>query len=57
MGLEEQKLRAWVRRAASGEASRRDIIRSMLGLGLSGPLIAEVLATYAPAAAQGTRVA
>ena len=57
MGLEEHELPAWVRRVASGEASRRDFIRTMLGLGLSGPLIAEVLATSASAAAQGTRVA
>jgi peptide/nickel transport system substrate-binding protein len=57
MGLEEQELRTWVQRVASGEASRRDFIHTMLGLGLSGSLIAEMLATYAPAAAQGTRVA
>jgi peptide/nickel transport system substrate-binding protein len=54
MGHEAEELRAWVRRVASGEASRRDFIRTVLGLGLSGPLIAEMLATYAPAAAQGT---
>jgi peptide/nickel transport system substrate-binding protein len=57
MGLEEQVLRAWVRRVASGEAIRREFIRTMLGLGLAGPLLAESLATCAPAAAQGTRVA
>jgi peptide/nickel transport system substrate-binding protein len=57
MGLEEHELREWVRRVATGEASRRDFIHTMLGLGLSGPLIAEMLATYAPAAAQGTREA
>jgi peptide/nickel transport system substrate-binding protein len=54
MGLEEQELRAWVRRVANGEASRRHFLHTMLGLGLSGPLIAEMLSTYAPAAAQGT---
>jgi peptide/nickel transport system substrate-binding protein len=54
MGLEEHELRAWVQRVASGRASRRQFIRTMLGLGLSGPLIAEMLATYAPAAARGT---
>ena len=54
MGLEEHELRACLRRVAQGEASRRDFIRTMLGLGLSGPLIAEMLATSAPAAAQGT---
>jgi len=54
MGLEEHELREWVRRVAHGEASRRDFIRTMLGLGLSGPLIADLLATAAPAAAQDT---
>ena len=54
MGLEEHELRAWVQRVASGRASRRQFIRTMLELGLSGPLIAEMLATYAPAAAQST---
>jgi len=57
MGLEEHELRTWVRRVAYGEASRRDFIRSMLGLGLAGPLIAEMLATHMSAMAQGTRVA
>ncbi len=54
MALEEQELRAWVRRVAEGKANRREFIRTMLGLGLSAPLVAEMLATYAPAAAQGT---
>jgi len=54
MGLEEEELREWMGRVASGEASRRHFIRTMLGLGLGGPLIAEMLATYAPAAAQST---
>jgi peptide/nickel transport system substrate-binding protein len=54
---EEQDLRAWVRRVVNGEASRRQFIRTLLGLGLSGPCIANMLGSYAPAAAQGTRVA
>jgi peptide/nickel transport system substrate-binding protein len=54
MGLEEKELREWVRRVAHGEASRRQFIRTMLGLGLAGPMIADMLATVAPAAAQGT---
>jgi peptide/nickel transport system substrate-binding protein len=57
MGLEEHELQEWVQRVASGEASRRDFIRTMLGLGLSGPLIAEMLATHPSARAQGTPVA
>ena len=54
MGFDDHELHAWLRRVASGEASRRDFIRSMLGLGLSGPLIAEMLAAHTPAVAQGT---
>src|SRR5712691_10117273 len=45
MGLEEQELRERVQRVAHGEASRRQFIRTMLGLGLSGPLLADLLAT------------
>jgi peptide/nickel transport system substrate-binding protein len=54
MGLEEHELRAWVRRVPNGQASRRQFMRTMLGLGLSGPMIADLLASSAPAAAQGT---
>ncbi len=57
MALDEQVLRTWVRRAAIGEADRREFMRTMLGLGLSGPLIAEMLAMHTSAMAQGTRVA
>jgi peptide/nickel transport system substrate-binding protein len=53
MALEERVLRTWVRRVATGEANRREFIRAMLGLGLSGPLIAEMLATRTSALAQG----
>jgi peptide/nickel transport system substrate-binding protein len=54
MGLEEHELREWVRRVTEGEASRRHFLRTMLGLGLSGPLLADLLATAAPVAAQDT---
>src|SRR5437870_5331027 len=47
MGLEEHELREWVRRVAHGEASRRHFLRTMLGLGLSGSLIADLLAPAA----------
>ncbi|HSF31550.1 MAG TPA: peptide ABC transporter substrate-binding protein [Candidatus Tectomicrobia bacterium] len=57
MALEGHVLRTWLRLVASGEASRRDFIRTMLGLGLSGPLIVEMLTRYAPARAQETKVA
>ena len=55
MGLEEHELRTWVRQVATEQASRRDFIRAMLGLGLAGPLIAEMLATHPSASAQETR--
>jgi len=54
MGLEEQELRAWGQRVAHGAASRRQFMRTMLGLGLAGPVIADLLATSAPAVAQDT---
>src|SRR5262245_16344321 len=54
MGLEEHELRAWVQQIARGEASRRQFVRTMLGLGLAGPLIADMLATSTPAGAEGT---
>jgi peptide/nickel transport system substrate-binding protein len=57
MGLEQHELRAWVQRVARGEASRRQFIHTMLGLGLSGPVIADMLTTCTPAAAQDTREA
>jgi peptide/nickel transport system substrate-binding protein len=57
MALDEHDLRAWVRQVASGEANRRDFIRAMLGLGLSGPLIAEMLRTHTSALAQEAHVA
>lgn len=57
MALDEHVLRTWVRRVATGEANRRGFIRAMLGLGLSGPLIAEMLAAHRPAMAQATRLA
>jgi hypothetical protein len=43
MGLEEHELRAWVQRVVTGEASRRHFLRTMLGLGLAGPVIADLL--------------
>jgi peptide/nickel transport system substrate-binding protein len=54
MGLEAHALREWVQRVAHGEASRRQFLRTLLGLGLSGPVIADLLASAVPAVAQGT---
>src|SRR5262245_31382530 len=55
MGIEEHELREWVRRVANGEASRRQFLRTMLGLGLSGSVIADMLVAFTPTAAQDTR--
>jgi peptide/nickel transport system substrate-binding protein len=55
MGLEEHELREWVQRVTRGEASRRQFMRTMLGLGLAGPVVADMLGAYAPAAAQDRR--
>src|SRR5262245_12675918 len=55
MSLAEPELRQWLRRMVEGTASRRHFMRTMLGLGLSGPFVAHLLSTCAPAAAQGTR--
>lgn len=50
--MDEQTLRAWVRQVVNGEASRRDFMRTMVGLGLTGPLVANMLAAQTPAEAQ-----
>jgi peptide/nickel transport system substrate-binding protein len=57
MPIAELELRQWVRQVVEGQASRRQFMGAMLGLGLSAPFIANLLATYAPAAAQGAGVA
>ena len=55
MPIDEHDLRRWVRCVVAGQASRRQFMRTMLGLGLSAPLVANSLATSSPAAAQGVR--
>src|SRR5919204_5111361 len=57
MRLEAHTLRQWLRRIAEGKASRRHFLRTLLGLGLSGPFVAHLLATYAPAATPSGRTA
>lgn len=47
MGPEE--LRHWVRRVVEGEVDRRRFVQTLLGLGLSGPLVANMLAAAASA--------
>jgi peptide/nickel transport system substrate-binding protein len=49
--IEEQALRRWSRAVAAGEASRRQFMRTMLRLGLTGPLAAQLLTAQAPSAA------
>jgi peptide/nickel transport system substrate-binding protein len=52
MSLDEAALRAWVHCVVHGMADRRAFLRYMMGLGLSGPFLSSLLATYAPAQAQ-----
>lgn len=52
MQPDERTLRAWVQRVVHGEANRRDFMRALLGLGVSGPMLADMLATATPASAQ-----
>src|SRR5499427_7448242 len=52
MSLDEAAIREWVHRVAHGMADRRAFLQYMMGLGLSGPFLSNLLATYAPAQAQ-----
>jgi peptide/nickel transport system substrate-binding protein len=52
MLLDETTLRQWFCRVVHGTASRREFLRSMLGVGLSGPFVANLLAAHTPARAQ-----
>jgi len=52
MRLDEAALREWVHRVTHGMADRRTFLRAMTGLGLSGPFLGNLLATYRPAQAQ-----
>jgi peptide/nickel transport system substrate-binding protein len=54
MSLDGAALREWVQRVAHGMADRRTFLRTMMGLGLSGPCLANLLALYRPAQAQTT---
>ena len=56
MPITAPELRQWVHRVVAGQASRRQFMRTMLRLGLSAPFVANLLAIYTPAAAQGARV-
>lgn len=50
MRIEVHELRCWARRVGEGEVNRRQFARTLLGFGLTGPFIANLLATVAPAA-------
>ena len=52
MSLDEAAWREWMYRVARGMADRRSFLRYMMGLGLSGPFLGNLLATSAPAQAQ-----
>ena len=42
--MDEKFLREWVSRVAHGTADRREFLRSMMALGLSGPFLGSLLA-------------
>ena len=52
MAVDETTLREWVSLVASGRADRRAFLRYMMGVGLAGPFLSNLLAQYAPAFAQ-----
>ncbi len=52
MSIEAKALQRWVHRVVTGQASRRDFLRTMWGMGLTGPFIAHLLASARPAVAQ-----
>jgi peptide/nickel transport system substrate-binding protein len=50
--MEERELRHWIERVKDGTISRRDFTRMMVGLGLTAPLAAQMLASAGVAQAQ-----
>jgi peptide/nickel transport system substrate-binding protein len=57
MSIDEFALREWVRGVINGTANRREFLRSMVGLGLSAPCIASLLAAATPVQAQTAKPA
>ena len=55
--MDERDLRSWLRAVGDGRLTRRQLTRGLLGLGLTGPLLAELLATTGAARAQTPRPA
>jgi peptide/nickel transport system substrate-binding protein len=54
--LDEHELRRWIGAVAEGRASRRQFMRTLLGLGLSSAFVAQLLATEVAAAEAGEHV-
>ena len=52
MNDDTQTVYALLQRVVCGDMPRRDFLRTMLSLGVSGPLLAQMLATVLPASAQ-----
>ncbi|HEY7490576.1 MAG TPA: peptide ABC transporter substrate-binding protein [Candidatus Tectomicrobia bacterium] len=52
MSIDETTLRTWVQRVVNRPAERRAFLRYMLGVGMSGPLLGNLLASYKPVQAQ-----
>src|SRR5262245_60927931 len=53
--MDERELRGWIARVKDGTLSRRDFTRTLVGLGVTAPMAAQVLAAAGlarPAAAQ-----
>jgi peptide/nickel transport system substrate-binding protein len=57
MSIEENDVHHWIRRVVEGKASRRQFMHTMVGLGLSAPVAAHLLASSTPAVAQGAGAA
>ncbi|MBI3457541.1 MAG: peptide ABC transporter substrate-binding protein [Candidatus Rokubacteria bacterium] len=50
--MDERELRGWIQRVRDGTVSRRQFTRMMLGLGLTAPMVSQVLAAAGVAQAQ-----
>jgi len=57
MPIDERALQHWLQRVSEGQVSRRRFLNTMLGLGLSAPLVANLLAPHIPVAAHAAGVA
>jgi peptide/nickel transport system substrate-binding protein len=49
MRIDEEELRRWVRQVVEGKVDRRQFVQTLLGFGLTGPFLANMLAVAAPA--------